>query len=241
MDRRPTLPSVAATGLWIALIMLVALGIVSVALRWTFPGDAAAQAEPLRNRIFAMLHLATGSMAERRSELAQFDGRYQAHPIAVLAHIVPGGIFIALLPVQLARPIRARFPALHRWTGRLLVTLAVVTCAAALFFGIGMPFAGPAEAILVTLIAAWFFTALIRAYAAIRRGDVAAHREWMLRAVAIVVGISVVRVVGAATDLTLTPAGLSATNVFVVAIWIGWLATIAVCEWWLRHTRPQPA
>lgn len=231
----------AATGLWVALILLVALGIASVALRWAFPADAAAQAEPLRDRIFAMLHLATGAMAERRSELARFDGRYQAHPIAVLAHIVPGGIFIALLPVQLSRPIRARFPALHRWTGRLLVTLTVVIGAAALFFGIGMPFAGPAEAILVTLIAAWFFTALIRAYAAIRRGDVASHREWMLRAVAIVVGISVVRVVGAVTDLTLTPAGFSPTSIFVVAIWTGWPATIAVCEWWIRHTRPQPA
>ena len=241
MDRRPTLPSVAATGLWIALIMLVALGIVSVALRWAFPADAAAQIEPLRGRIFAMLHRAAGSMAERRSALAQFDGRYQAHPIAVLAHIVPGGIFIALLPVQLARPIRARFPALHRWTGRLLVTLAVAIGAAALSFGVGIPFGGPAEAILVTLIAAWFFTALIRAYAAIRRGDVVSHREWMLRAVAGAISVSVVRVVGVATDLTLTPAGVSAADAFVVALWIGWPATIAVCEWWIRHTRPQPA
>jgi uncharacterized membrane protein len=221
--------------------MLVALGIASVALRWAFPADAAAQVEPLRDHILAMLHRATGSMAERQSELAQFDGRYQAHPIAALAHILPGGIFIALLPVQLSRPIRARFPALHRWTGRLLVTLAVVLGAAALFFGVGMPFGGPAEAILVVLVAAWFFTALIRAYAAIRRGDVASHREWMLRAVAVAVGISVVRVVGVATDLTLTPAGLSAANVFVATIWIGWPATIAVCEWWIRHTRPQPA
>jgi hypothetical protein len=126
MDRRPTLPSLAATGLWIALIMLVALGIVSVALRWAFPADAAAQVEPLRDRVFAMLHRATGATAERRIELARFDGRYQAHPIAVLA-------------------------------------------------------------------------------------------------------------------LTLTPAGLSAANAFVVALWIGWPATIAACEWWIRQTRPEPA
>ena len=221
--------------------MLVALGIASVALRWAFPADAAAQVEPLRDHILAMLHRGTGSMAERRIELAQFDGRYQAHLIATLAHIVPGGIFIALLPVQLSRPIRARFPALHRWTGRLLVTLAVVIGAAALFFGVGMPFGGPAEAILIALVAAWFFTALIRAYAAIRRGDVASHREWMLRAVASAISVSVVRVVNVATDLTLTPAGLSAANAFVIALWIGWPATIAVCEWWIRHTRPKPA
>jgi uncharacterized membrane protein len=232
---------VAATGLWIALIMLVALGVGSVALRWAYLADAAAQAEPVRDYFLAMVHGSTGSMAQRRIELAQFEGRYQAHLIATLAHVVPGGIFIALLPVQLSRPIRARFPALHRWTGRLLVTLAVAIGAAALFFGVGMPFGGPAEAIMIALVAAWFFTALIRAYAAIRRGDVASHREWMLRTVAVAIGVSVVRVVGVATDLTLTPAGLSAVNAFVVALWIGWPATIAVCEWWIRHTRPQPA
>jgi uncharacterized membrane protein len=237
---RRSLPVTIATRvLWIALIVLVALALTSVALRWVFPGDAAAQLEPLRQSIFAMAHIPTGSTTARMMELAQFEGRYQANRLATLVHILPGAIFIALALVQLSRPIRSRFPLLHRWTGRFLMTLAIFTGIAALFFGIGMPFGGPAEAIIIAIVAVWFFTSLVRAYIAIRRGDVATHREWMLRAVASAIGVAVVRVVGVAADLTLTPAGLSAADTFVVALWIGWATTIGVCEWWIYHTRPE--
>ena len=224
--------------LWIALLLLAALGLASVALRLIYPEDGAAQIEQLRQRILTMVDSTAGQTTARLAELAQFDGRFRAHPVATLLHIVPGGILIALVPIQLSRPIRMRFPSFHRWTGRVLIVVAVITAATALFFGVGMPFGGLGEAIVIAIVAAWFFMSLLRAYIAIRRGDVATHRRWMLRAVAGAIGVSVVRVFGVVVDLTLTPIGLGAADAFVIALWLGWATTIGVTEWWLHHTRP---
>jgi uncharacterized membrane protein len=234
---RAAAPDPAAIALWVLLIGLAALGVVSVALRWAFPDDAALRLEGLREAILAIVHGKQPVPASRFAELAQFDGRFRDHRLMTLGHILAGGAFVLLAPLQLATPIRERFPAVHRWTGRALIVLAVVGGATALFFGLGMPFGGPGEAAAIALVGAWLFTSLARGYLAIRRGDRVRHREWMLRMVGACIGVSVVRVVGVTTDLTLTPNGLGAPDAFVIALWTGWAATFAVTEWWIRRTR----
>ena len=100
------------TIIWIALLLLAALGLASVALRLIFPEDGATQIEQLRQRILTMFDSTAGQTTARLAELAQFDGRF-VHPVVTLLHIVPGGILIALVPIQLSRPIRTRFPSFH--------------------------------------------------------------------------------------------------------------------------------
>ena len=234
---RPS-PNVIEVVLWVGLIGLVVLGIASVALRWFFPFAAAAQLEPLRQSILDGVSPGLRPTAQRAAELAHFDGRYGIHLFATLTHILPSGVFLALVPMQLSRPVRTRFPALHRWTGRALMMLAVAIGVSALYFGVGMPFAGLGEALIIVPVSVWFFTAILRAYVSIRRRDVARHREWMLRAVAAAIGVSTVRVVGAIVDVTLTPLGMRPVDAFVVSLWVGWIATLVVTEWWIRRTRP---
>lgn len=79
------------------------------------------------------------------------------------------------------------------------------------------------------------------AVVAIRRGQVARHREWMIRAFAVALGISTVRVVGTVFDVALTPAGVPPPEVFVLSLWTGWTLTLAAAEAWIRYTRAAPA
>jgi hypothetical protein len=102
-----------------------------------------------------------------------------------------------------------------------------------------MPFAGPPEAAAIALFGGLFLLALARGFVAIRRRDLATHREWMIRAFAIALGISTVRLLGAVFDLALTPAGVSPAGVFLVSIWLGWLVTLGAAELWIRRTRPR--
>jgi uncharacterized membrane protein len=237
-DRKASvLPNGVIVGFRVALIALAALGVLSVSLRLMYPGAAASRLEPLRQWLLG----ASEPTADRVAEVAQFDGHFLAHRGLTALHIVPGGLFLLLLPVQLSRTIRERFAILHRWNGRLLIILSIIAAAVGLYLGTVMPFAGIGESVVIVAVGAWFFVALGRAYTAIRRSDVAAHRKWVLRAIAVPVGVSVVRLVGAVSDLTLTPAGYSARAVFVVALWIGWAATLAATEWWIRRTGARPA
>ena len=67
-----------------------------------------------------------------KSHLFASDGRV-SNP-AMFGHMVTGAIITFLAPFQLLVPLRRRFPAIHRWSGRLLCTLAVVTAVAGLVY-----------------------------------------------------------------------------------------------------------
>jgi len=106
-----------------------------------------------------------------------------------------------------------------------------------LFFGIGMPFGGAAETILIVPVSILLLVALTLAVVAIRRREVRRHREWMIRAFAVVVGVATVRLVGGVFDVVLAPTGIPPATLFVLSIWTGWALTMGAAESWIRYTR----
>jgi len=86
-----------------------------------------------------------------------------------------------------------------------------------------------------------FLFAVYRGVRAIRRGQVARHREWMIRVFALAVAISTVRLVGAVLDVALTPLGVRPPAVFALSVWTGWILTLGIAELWIRHTRRSEA
>jgi outer membrane protein assembly factor BamB len=110
-----------------------------------------------------------------------------------------------------------------------------------LYLGLLVPFAGATEAIAIAVFGGLFLFAISRAFVLIRAGRVASHREWMLRAFAIAIGISTVRVFGAIFDVALTPAGFRTDVSFALAIWAGWATTLGAAEIWIRFTRRRAA
>ena len=151
--------------------------------------------------------------------------------------MIPGAIFFILAPIQFVETVRRRFITFHRWSGRLLLLVALFIASSALFFGELTPFGGTGEAIAVALFAILFLLALALAWLAIRRGQVARHRDWMIRAFAIAFAIATARVVGAVLELPLTAIGLRPAPMFVIAIWTGWLMSIGAAELWIHRTR----
>ena len=53
---------------------------------------------------------------------------------AIFSHMLTGAAITLLVPLQLIRPLRNRFPGLHRWTGRLLICGAVITALGGLIY-----------------------------------------------------------------------------------------------------------
>jgi uncharacterized membrane protein len=224
-----------------ALALLVLLGVAAAALRARHPSDLGARMEPGRTRVMRALGLSDPDKALRAAEVARFDSNFAVHPGAALLHVVPGGLFLALAPLQFSARIRARHARVHRLSGRVLVAAGLVSAASGFYFGLLMPFAGPPEAAAIAVFGVLFALALVRGVLAIRRGDPAAHREWMIRALAVALGISTVRLFGIVLDLALSPAGVPPATVFVGSLWLGWLATVVAAEAWIRRTRPGAA
>ena len=225
--------------LWCGVVLLVLIGVAAAIARAVFLDDAGAQLEPFRQQLLSALQRNDPFWAERREELRRFDGRFAAHPLLTLLHVLPGGILLTLAPFQFSRRIRSRHIQFHRWSGRVLIVTTFVVVLTALYFGVLAPYAGRNEVIATVLFGGFCLAAVCRAFLAIRRRQVARHREWMIRAFAIAIGISTIRVVGGVFDMVLTPAGYRSQEIFVLSFWTGWLITLGAAELWIRYTRPR--
>lgn len=230
-------PSWLTRGLWCGVVLLVAIGVAASLGRGVFLSDFGARLEPFRHQVLRALGRHDPFVLERAADVVLFDGRFAAHPFATVLHILPGGLFLLLAPLQFSPRVRSRFVQFHRWSGRLLVLAAITAASTGLYFGLFLPFAGPGESVPIALFGGLLLYALLKAVVAIRGRQVARHREWMIRAFALALAISTVRIVGAVLDLTVTPAGFGPRPMFVVAIWTGWVTTLGAAEIWIRYTR----
>lgn len=161
---------------------------------------------------------------------------YLAHQGALYLHI--GGALVALLtaPAQLTARLRRRVR-LHRaigltyLAGCLLGGLGGLALAPTAFGG---PVAGVGFSALAVL---WLLTGTLGVLG-VRRGDVAAHRRWMLRSVSLTFAALTLRVYLTGYQ-GLSAAGLplgTFEQAYVAISWLAWVPNLALA-WWLTRRR----
>lgn len=169
-----------------------------------------------------------------------YNTGFLEHPAITNAHVVLGAVYLALAPVQLAAGVRRRAIGYHRWAGRLLVAVGAVVGASALFLGVVVAFAGNAQRLVIEVMGGFFFGSILMGFRAIRAGEVAQHRAWMIRALATRLSIATMRlmfipaliVVGNPTEEQIAILSVGSTA-------IAFLLHLAVAEWWLRRDAPR--
>lgn len=238
------------TAIWTGAIILALIGVaasvgrtISVVegLRGPQPAPELSRLDENNTRLLAkMLGVQPGTFEyeDGMVQIRRFLGKFNRYPVPTLLHVVPAALFALLAPLQFSRRIRTRHIRVHRWSGRVLVAIALPIGITGLIFGLFMPFAGLLEASGVAVFGAFFLFALVRAVVAIRHKDVANHREWMIRMFSIAIGVSTVRLVGFPL-LLLTRKGPEAW--FGHSIWLGFGLTLLAAELWIAATRlPSP-
>src|SRR4051812_16217242 len=104
------------------------------------------------------------------AQFAGLDEAFAAKPILTLVHIVPGLVFVILVPFQLSRSFRNRNLRAHRWMGRATMLLGVVIGISALLMS-SHPIGGGLEASATIFFDAFFLFAQTKAFVHIRRGE----------------------------------------------------------------------
>lgn len=204
--------------LWTGVISLVAIGVAAVARRTVvllFPG-----------------HLGSGPS----SPAAAMDVGFANHPLLTLIHILPGALFLGLAAFQFAPGIRQRHLQFHRWSGRVLVVTGLVIGVSALAMSFKMNIGGVNETAATTFYAIVFLTCLVKAYVFIRRKDVARHREWMIRAYAVGLGVATTRPI---VGMFFAFRRMTPHEFFGIAFWLGFTVTFVAAEAWIDYTRYQ--
>jgi hypothetical protein len=172
-------------------------------------------------------------------QMAGLDDAFASHAALTLAHIIPALLFVLLAPFV----VFSRFACLH-WPERILFPLGAIvglTAYAMSAFAVG----GWIERSAVFFFDTLFLYSLARAFWQRQRGEPLLKRRWLLRSIAILLGIATTRPVMGVFFATSTATHLVPSQFFGVAFWIGFSINTLVFELWLhsaaRRFQPLPA
>jgi hypothetical protein len=203
--------------LWIALVILCAIGAAAVIRRIVALGTT----------------LLTGV-----SEFAGLDSHFAAKAGMTLLHIVPSLVFVLLVPLHFVPTFRRGYPQLHCWMDRVIMGLGVVIGISALWLS-AHPVGGLAEGTATIFFGCFFLFSLAKAWWHIRNGRVALHREWFTRMVAIALGVATTRPIIGIFFATRGLTRLTPQQFFGPAMWLGFISTYLAGEVWISYTRSR--
>lgn len=189
---------------WTTVFWLGSLLIALASMRW----------------LLAPLDLVMPNMAHYR-----FDA-----PFGLFAHLIGAPLALLLAPFQLWAGLRRRRPGVHRWLGRLYALSIVLGGVGALALVPTFTGSAFAAAGFTGLALAWMITTGLGIWQA-RAGNLAAHRRWMLRSVALTFAAVTLRLMMG----PLAASGWSVNDTYLITAWGCWVPNLIVMEWWLRR------
>lgn len=134
--------------------------------------------------------LADGQVATWNQNLSGlYEPRAPAATSALGLHFLAGGIILILGCIQLISRVRARWPALHRWLGRIYLSAALLAGVGGLTFIIAVgTIGGRIMDLGFGLYGALVVLAAVQTYRYARARSLDLHRAWALRLFALAIG-----------------------------------------------------
>jgi hypothetical protein len=162
-------------------------------------------------------------------QLAALDRVFASHATLTLAHILPALAFVAFMPFFVFRKSNET-----RWAEQALFPLGLmvgITAYAMSTYSVG----GWVERSAVLLFNTLFLFSVLRAYLYMKRSQFVLMRRWLIRAIAILLGIAVARPVMGVFFATSPLTHLQPSQFFGIAFWIGFSTSTLLGEVWLRR------
>jgi len=164
------------------------------------------------------------------------DDEHFARYLFPLRLHIAGGIGALLTgPWQFSETLRRRAINVHRWLGRFyLLEVALGSIA-------GFAMATVSEEGLPThlgfgLLALFWFGTGVQAYRSVRRGDIAAHRRWMIRNFALTLAAVTLRF---HLPLMLFALHWPFRTSYITVSWLCWVPNLLIAEWLVRRSVPR--
>jgi hypothetical protein len=162
--------------------------------------------------------------------LVALDSYFAAHAHLTLAHVLLALAFVGIAPLVVLWPGRSA------WAEKLIYPLGVLVSLTAYAMSVHAV-GGWLERSAVLVFNTLFLFSLARAFAYQRVGDALRGREWLLRAIAILLAVATTRPVMGIFFATSPLTHLQPQQFFGIAFWIGWLINTIGIEWWLRSRK----
>lgn len=161
---------------------------------------------------------------------------FEAHRFGIYAHVFASAMALVLGPLQFSSRLRRSRASLHRWLGRFYLGTGVLIGGLAGLYMAFHTFGGAVARLgFAGLALAWLYTGL-RAYLAIRAGNVAVHRAWMVRNFALSFAAVTLRLYMPASVVT----GIGFEAAYPVIAWLCWVPNVIAAELLFNKTNRRP-
>ncbi len=118
-----------------------------------------------------------------------YNPEQPAATIGIGVHFAAGGVILILGCIQLLEKVRARFPAFHRWTGRVYIVACLLTSIGGLvFIFLQGTVGGTVMSIAFGLYGILMFVAAVETMRHAMARRIEQHRAWSLRLFALAIG-----------------------------------------------------
>jgi uncharacterized membrane protein len=172
----------------------------------------------------------------RHYDAASFDVYWPRRGWLFL-HINGGTLALLTGPWQFWTGLRQKNLAIHRWTGRLFLLGVAMGVTGAVGLSITSTFGWGFAVGLMALASAWLVTTSM-AYYTIRRGLVALHKEWMIRAYVVTFAFVFFRILN---DYGPTSRLQPESDRSITFAWASWVIPLAVTEMTFQLRRVRAA
>lgn len=163
----------------------------------------------------------------------EMKASFELHPVGIYMHAFSAVFALALGPFQFSERLRERRRLLHRRLGRLYLGVGVLLGGLSALYLSQHALGGVAAKLgFATLAVCWLGTGLA-AYHAVRRGNIAEHRKWMVRNFALTMAAVSLRLYSP----LLAVAGVPFDIAYPVVAWLCWVPNLIVAERYVRAVR----
>ena len=167
---------------------------------------------------------------------AQLKANPMAHPW-LWVHAGLAATALITGPWQFIPRLRARWPQVHRWAGRVYIFACLVGGVAGLLLASGST-AGPIARAGFGLLAVIWLIVNANGLRLAMSGRYAEHRQWMIRSFALTFGAVTLRIYMPAAQL----AGLDPLMAYRAIAWLAWVPNLVLAELYIRGLpRRRPA
>ncbi len=159
------------------------------------------------------------------------DRHFARYIVPLRLHIAGGMGALFTGPWQFSRRLRARALNLHRWLGRFYLLEVALGSTAGFAMAVVSKLGMPTHLGFGILAVLWFATGL-QAYRMVCRGNIEAHRRWMIRNFALTLAAVTLRVY---MPLMLAVLRWPFRQTYITVAWLCWIPNLLVAEWMVRR------
>jgi uncharacterized membrane protein len=146
-------------------------------------------------------------------------------------HIAGGMGALLTGPWQFSSKLRARALNLHRWLGRFYLIEVLIGSLGGFAMAVVSSEGLPTHLGFGILAVLWFFTGL-QAYRMVRKGNIEAHRQWMIRNFALTFAAVTLRI---ELPFMLALLHWPFRPSYITVSWLCWVPNLLIAEWMVRR------